>query len=325
MNRSISVSLNQTPYARFGKRFECIVNLTQQVQACSWTRLTLNEVVTVEKCLQEVAADDPRLYQILNKLSSECTFVEPGRKKQHLIRNEGERLIDTDLRKCTKMTRVEVDKLEEEVRVYRSKLEEMKRLNLEPKLVKLQENIGLMETSTEYLRYEFGLLLERVLFSFERSNEVLNFKVGEFLDSIRNSQLIRVFNSLPKLQRKCLIRLSKIDQKPSDIESVESKLRAHFQASIRIKLDEYLRVVVQLYADLILINKILLRDAPDEIECLKEFANHIEYLKRPLGVSEADTDCDRPSLKRTTIIHHDLRPIELPKVQASEPDLVDLA
>lgn len=324
MNRSVSSSLNQNPYARFGKRFECIVTLTQQVQACPWNRLTLNEVVTVEKCLQEVAADDPRLYQILNKLSNECTFVEPGRKKQHLIRNEGERLIDADLRKCTKLTRVEVDKMDDEIELFQARLEQLKRLDLRPKIGRLQENIGLLETSTEYLRYEFGLLLERVLHSFERTNEVLNVKVGEFLEKIRNSQLIRVFNSLPKLQRKCLIRLSKIDQKPDDIETVGSKLRPHFQASIRVKLEEYLRVIVQLYADLILITRIFLRDVPDEIECLKEFATHIEYLKKPLGTGESG-DNEKPLLKRTTIIHHDLRPIELPKVQASEPDLVDLA
>lgn len=264
------------------KRGDDVTAIMKHVQGCPWNPFKLNEIVTLERCLQDSAELDPQLAKILRKLASECVFVEPSRKINYLQRDETCKARDLNLVKETKAIQKEINNLKGEIQFYRNKLAELSEKEDETRLqlVSLPESIITLEAQGEISVEKFGFVLEQVHASFDRSLKIIGNKIPTFLDSLPNSSLLKKFNDILYQYRRAIITSCK----HSDLNLQNQQLSTQFSFEYKKKLSEqlskYLKEIETVYGDLILIDKVYSDEILEEVEHLKSLNTHIEYLEK---------------------------------------------
>lgn len=298
-------------------RYESVeVDIMQQVQACSWNPFRMNEIVTLEKCLQQTLVEDPRLETILRKLAKNCVFVEPARKLKHLARDEQERRADLSLMRQAQARRNEINDLNKEIECVQTKIGALTKRKDDTceQIKRLRKAILLVEKTYEVSQKEFEYMFELVLNSFSRSIHTINSIIPNFIQTLTESNLIKQPDNLPKLYGRCLLKLVKSNK----FQQLQSQPQLATQFSYYTKLNMikhlryYLEAVCSLHKDLNLIDKLYSSEIPYEYEVLSELKKHIDFLVKPIGPNPP---------KRVIILHHEVRslcPLELPQM-AGEP------
>lgn len=302
------------------KRCENIAAVMRQVQECPWNPFKLNEIVTLEKCLQEVSIEDPRFSLILRKIANESVFVDPSRKLRYLKRTKQEELADNELKRQATELRSQIDKLDKKIDYYRTKLENLleSENTVRLQIFQIQKSIVSKDNICKLLFREFGLLLERVFNSFVTSMSIIKVGIPEFISAVNQCKLVKQTQSLPILHRRFLIKLIKNNPQIShnnfqQLQQISIQFSYHFKKSALSHLNGYLKAVTNLYRDLALIDKVYTTEIPEELDHLKLLETHINYLEKPI----------RKAPKKVTYIHHDLGPVEQPQLTSREPDQVD--
>jgi len=180
-----------------------------QVQACSWNTFRLSEIVTIEKCLQEILAQDPRMSLLLRKLSTECFFVEPERKIRHLNRTKEEELADEELKRQSSLLIGRIEQIDKELENYRKRMELLERKKEEQvnELKDLENQIESVEKLCKTLSPVLELLLERTYDSFRNSFTIITNDLLDYMQSTAGSSLIKQLYSLPTIYRQSLTKL----------------------------------------------------------------------------------------------------------------------
>lgn len=289
--------------------------LMQQVQACPWSPFKLHEIATLEKCLSEVTGDDPRIGLILRKLATGCLFVEPARKISYLSRDPKEKYEDIELSRQAGLIVKKISILNTEISYYREKITELTNLARETncKIIELQKSIILLEDECATSLDTFGLTVERVSFSFDLSLDTITQKIPDFVSAVPESVLTKLVEHLPRMYRQYLIEHAKEgDQLASLYQSENSaKIVNHqMKKSMIPKLNDYIALLVNLFRDLVLIDRVCSTEIPEEIEYLKTYKTHLDFLEKPLE--------DEPP-KRIIVRHEDLNPGEQPAITAGPP------
>lgn len=266
-------------------RYPDASKLMQLLQSCSWCPFNLNEIVTLERCLQELALSDPRFSTILRKLAHESVFVEPSRKKKYLSRTPSEERSDIILKESAAAIRLEIKQLDEEIDYYEAQLNELMESEAITRehIHKLERSILTTEESCKSSFIELEFLLERVHESLVSSVELINSKIPKFIESLRESALVKQTSELKNLYQQEISNLvehhyQRYQQNPrlAQYTSYSYKCRA-----VR-KLSRHLKSLCNLHRDLArLVRLYSADDIPEEIEYARAFEAHIDFLSKP--------------------------------------------
>lgn len=260
------------------KNFMHIVQTMNRVQECSWQPFKLNEVVTLEKCLQELSLQDPRFNLLLRKFSSECSLVEPARKLQHLKRTKQEELQDNESKRGALDAVQQLSFIDRWINFYEAKLgeclESEKEMRLE--IIQVEKSIQAVDKIYKLLMHEFSLSLERVYNSFLDSMATLEL-IPKFIESIGRSRLVRQMDTLSVNYRKRILRLS-----INSSACIDSDARFSFMELATRHLTRHIRLSSYLLRDLALIVKLYSTELAVEQDHLKALEGHIDYLRRPV-------------------------------------------
>lgn len=280
-------------------RQENVSNLMQKVQNLSWSPFKLNEIVTLEKCLQEAALSDPKIALILKKLANECVFVEPRRKANYLQRGDDEKKAQKELEREALLMMDEVAKLNKQIDYFNDKLEDLSNGGEKTRLqiIEVEKKISLLSCPSE-----LPCQLDLAVSSFDRSIEAIKFSIPDFIASLSQSNLIKQFDSLPSQYRSCLIsimRACRSEQQQVGSQSHRRELLLRTDSLLSAPtcsndLKRYLITLTSLYRDLVKIDKLYSTRIPEELEHLEALRTHLDYLKKPLA--------DAPKL--TTVVHY---------------------
>lgn len=286
------------------RRCDNVIAIMRHVQGCPWNPFKLNEIVTLERCLQEATCDDPRLSTIFRKLATECVFVEPTRKMKHLSRDDNSKINDTNLAKETRIIRKEIEKLKEEIDFYRKKLDELsegeEETNLQ--LPRLSDSILTLEKQSDSSLEKFGFMLDRVMISFDKSSTIIENKIPNYIDCLPQFTFIKMFDNSYEVYRRVLAKLVKEGTHyQQQNQQLSTQLSYYAKEAISRELENYLVVITKLFRDLVLIDKVYSSEIPEEIEYLKGLNTHIEYLEKPP---------QKEAPKKLSVIYHDLQHIE---------------
>lgn len=256
----------------------------------------MNEIVTLERCLQTASLDDPRVGLILGKLANESVFVEPRRKVEHLERSADRKREDKELeRKARSLTSAVAD-INKETEHYLDKLRDLSREREEAdsQIEKFEKSILLWEENNNITDGQFGCLLDLVLCSFERSMEAIKFTIPNFVAAIADSELVKQFDSLQARYRSCLIALAKQCRGQQQQQAgLAQQLNYRLVKLMVASLDRYAASLANLYRDLVSIHKVYSDEVSEELEHFEALRAHLEFLKRPLA--------DVPKL--STVVH----------------------
>lgn len=282
------------------RRCDNVMTIMQLVQGCPWNPFKLNEIVTIEKCLHEATCEDPRVSTILRKLATDCIFIEPTRKINHLSRDDDSKSNDINMAKETKAIREKIMRLEDEKEFYRRKFDELSEGEEKTSLQISQksDSILILEKHSESSLEKFGFMLDRVMVSFVRSSTLIEHKIPNFIDSIPQFILIKNFGSIYDSYRRVLVKLIKNGSHYQQNQQLSTQLNYYLKKKISKELETYLGKITILLRDLILIDKVYSSEIPEEIEYLKGLNTHIEYLEKPL-LKEAP--------KKLSVVYHDLQ------------------
>lgn len=286
----------------------------QKVQACTWNPFKLNEIVNLEKCLQEAVADDTRLGVLITKLANDCSFLEPTRKLRHLSRGEEDIKSDSKLKRRNVAIRQEIEQLNKEIEYYRSRHEELKLNESETKsqLCQLRKKCLKTEADCEKSMKEFELILEQVTKSFERTLPVIQNDIPNFVESIPESNLNKQLKSISTQYRRCLVDLAKnAEIQPTQQPQLATQLSYLMNKSTVKQLESYLKSIDQLHRDISLIEQAQSEEIHEEFEILKAFEEQIEYLEKPL-VGETE---------KITVKHDDVVPNKQPEIVEVMPEV----
>lgn len=276
----------------------------QQVQRCPWSPFKMNEIVTLERCLQTASLDDPRMGLILGKLANESVFVEPRIKVEHLERNNDRKRADKELERKARSLMDAVADISKETEHYLSKLRDLTREQAETnsEIGELEKSILLWEENNNIFDGQFGCLLDLVLSSFERSMEAIKFSIPNFIASIPDSELVKQFDLLGARYRSCLIAMARQSRGQQPQQSGLAQQLSHRQMKLMIRsLDSYAASIANLYRDLVSIHRAYSVEVSEELEHFEALRAHLEFLKRPLA--------DVPKLSR--VVHCQQRPMAL--------------
>lgn len=285
----------------------------QKVQKCPWHSFKFHEIVTLEKCLHEASAEDPRINLLLKKLVTESVFVETDRKKLHLERDANERRRDSELHRKTVAIRAELAECDQKLRVYLVKIDNLSaRLDgTKKKIVNEAESVEKKKKDCQTLIESFALTYERSHNSFINIIPIIQFKIPEFLDILMNSDFCNQFNNLPELRRNYLIQLircDRLDNRGLQLLGYNKKIMMSTQ------MREHLEKASSLLIDLMNIFEIYRDDVQTEIGYLKSFKSALDNLQK-IPIREPE--------KQVFTEHLDLKPLEQPNIIASIPDSTD--
>lgn len=237
----------------------------QQVQSCSWGSFKLNEIVTLERCLQEVMKDNPAMRSLINKLANEAVFVEPVKKIDYLNRGK------TKMRKDREATQ-EVKKLEQEIKRIDQELDRFKAIYSDIKegeddthreIRELKSAVVSANRINEVHLENCGYALEQVQTSFEFAKEVCN-KIPDFLEEIRNSELMKVYspidhkNFITRLIKENISRLEYVPQQRQQEQIVQFSYRV--KSNLLQQLQDYSSLIAKLHQDLLLVESLNLSE-----------------------------------------------------------------
>lgn len=280
-------------------RQENVSNLMQKVQSLSWSPFKLNEIVTLEKCLQEAALSDPKIALILKKLANECVFVEPRRKAKYLERGEDEKKAHKELERKALLMMDEVAKLNKQIDYFKSKLEDLSNGGEKTRalILDVEKKISILSCPSE-----LPCQLDLAVSSFDRSIDTIRFTIPNFIASLSQSNLIKQFDALPSQYRSCLIsimRASRSEQQQASLQGHRRELLLRtdpllLTSTYSNDLKRYLITLTCLYRDLVKIDKLYSTKIPEELEHLEALRTHLDYLKKPLA--------DAPKL--ITVMHY---------------------
>lgn len=257
----------------------------QLVQNCAWCPFKLNETVTLERCLQELALSDPRFRIILRKLAHECVFVEPDRKIKYLLRTPNEERSDIILKESTIALQAEIKQLDEEIDYYNAQLNELmdsEAITKEHK-AKLERSILVTEDSCKLSYTESEFLLERVYESLVSSLELIKHRLPKFIQSLRDCQLVKqTFELGPLYQQEISILVDYYYQRFHHNQRLALQTSHMYKCRAARKLNTYIESLCNLHRDLARIIRLLSTDEiPEEIEYSKVFEAHIDFLSQP--------------------------------------------
>lgn len=300
MNDNLIIATNKSLMPR---RCDNVIAIMRHVQGCPWNPFKLNEIVTLERCLQEATCDDPRLSTIFRKLATECVFVEPSRKMKHLSRDDNSKNNDTNLAKETRIIRKEIEKLEEEIDFYRKKLDELSEGEEETnsQLPLLSDSILTLEKQSDSSLEKLGFMLDRVMISFDKSSTIIENKIPNYIDCVPQFSFIKMFGNSYEVYRRVLAKLVKDGTHYQQNQQLSTQLSYYTKEVISKELENYLEVITILFRDLVLIDKVYSSEIPEEIEYLKGLNTHIEYLEKPPQIEAP---------KKLSVVYHDLQHIE---------------
>lgn len=272
----------------------------QLVRGCPWNPFKLNEIVTIEKCLHEATCEDPRVSTILKKIASDCLFIEPIRKINHLSRDDDRKTKDISMAKETRIIQEQIKRLENEKEFYRRKFDELSENEEKTALQIAQksDSILIMEKHSESSLEKFGFMLDRVMVSFERSSAIIEHKIPNFIDSLPQFAVIKNFGCSLHSYRRVLVKLIKNGAHYQQNQLLSTQLSYDLKKKILKELEAYLEKITILFRDLVLIDKVYSSEIPEEIEYLKGLNTHIEYLEKPL-TNEAP--------KKISVVYNDLQ------------------
>lgn len=301
--------LNRTKILR---RSENVSILMQQVQACSWCTFKLNEIVTLERCLQEATIEDPSIGLFIRKLVNESIFVEPAKKLRHLTRDDKEKRIDSDLRTDATQLCDEIERKNKDIELYRRRLNDLSQEEQETSLqiAHIKQSTLLVENAWSVSYEKFKLVFELVINSFERPLSLIAGRIPEYLLSLPQCKLVKQLDQVPIQYRKLLIKLVRDGERYQQNEQLALKFRYSYLKCSTIELKNYLKAITTLLKDLVLIHKVYKNEIPKEIESSKSLEARIESLKKP--------PIDLP--KKITVLYSDLNPCEQPQITVSLPD-----
>lgn len=329
MDRSNSSFSQYSSKVSLSKRCENIPLVMSQVQACSWCTFRLGEIVTIEKCLQEVLAQDPRLSLILRKIGNESVFVEPERKIRHLNRTKQEEQADNELKRRSIQVKARIEQVDAELQLYQTKIKDVlkHRQEQQESISNIEESINSTEKSCKLLSRELELLLERTFYSFNNSFSIITNDLLDYMQSTAESNLIKQLGSLPALYRQSLIRLirslsvgdtataygattsttnlppnanetptpsaySEVTISSSSLTAAATKttnsilscgdLSLAFKRASINRLNNYLRDLVNLYKDSILVDSLHTNEIPEELLQFKALEEYLGALRQPL-------------------------------------------
>lgn len=279
------------------KRCENIASVMRRVQDCPWNPFKMNEIVTLEKCLQEVALNDPRFTVILRKLAYECVFVEPTRKRKYLTRSKQDQLADEDLKVQTEKLRGQIDELDKEISFYKIKYENLLKQEEELgiQMFQLNKSIASKDITCKLQYRDFGLLIERVFNSFVTSLAIIKTEIPGFISAINQCNLVQQIHSMPHLYRKFLFRLTDSYERHQQFPD-QLQIESYHCKKVACKhLRNYLQALTTLYLVLALIDNAYINDIPEEVDHLKVFHTHLAYLGKQI----------RTAPKKISYIYHD--------------------
>lgn len=305
--------------------FNCIDQIIRRVSDCNWNPFKLNEILTLQRCLQEVSVQDPQFNLILRKLANESIFVEPSRRLKHLARTKQEEQSDIEYRRRETELRGQIEKLSEEIEIYTSHLDELETIekDLSSQIIQLDKSIVSIDRICKLLTDEFGLLLLRVYDSFDSSLAIIQEQIPEYVRAISKSKLIQQTEALPVLYRKSILKLLRLQQRRDNQNLVITSdkslpLVLHFKRLAKNHVSDYLKAALNLYRDLLIVDSLYSCEIAAELDHVRAFGQHVEYLKQPIA---------QRAPKRTIYLHRGIAPATTPlaDIQASneQPDLND--
>lgn len=257
----------------------------------------MNEIVTLERCLQDEASINVSIRSILRKLANECVFVEPNRKQRHLNRKDNEKRRDKELSQQAQILRESINHLSAETETFRTKSSNLIRHRDETlkAIDQMQRSIMLIENTYDLAYKQFDLIFERTHFSFNRSLATIRNKIPRFMNALEGSQLVRQIEKPPINYKKLLWELVKNGEHYQRDKQLASQLSYHLKRSLTNNLQNYHQAINSLHKDLTTIDEAFETDIPEEVRSFRSWNNHIGHLKHPLG---------KPS-KRVTVVFHE--------------------
>lgn len=286
----------------------------QHVQKCKWNPFKFNEIVTLEKCLHDVAAEDPRICLILKKLATECVFVEPSRKRSHLERDPNQKRQDTELMKRVDVLKTQAKELDQKLEYYNSKLIELTESRKETRsnIETTSKSVILMEEKCEPIRNALSLTLERTLSSFEVSIPIIKTKIPEFIHALLDSPFVKQLENIGEQYRSYLIDKVKSSAR-SDSRQLK-QLSYNKKTMMVCHLKSYLELCSRLLAELALIYRVCRQDVREELNYLCSFQSQVDQLTKPLT---------RDPPKKILVRHYDLKPVDQPEILVGPPRASD--
>lgn len=252
-----------------------------KVQQCSWQPFKLNEIVSLERCLQELSLQDPRFSLLLRKLA-DCRFVEPTKKQQYLKRTKEEEQQDAEFKRCAELKIQQTASVGNSLDLYDSLLTKYRSSEAEMRseLVQIEKSLVAAAKVYRTLLEEFKLSLERVYNSFQDSATTLE-AVPRFLKSVETSKLARQMDTLPASYRKRLLRLTHLSMTTTTTTASirDEDTRTTFIKFATTRLLKHIGATTNLVRDLELIVKLYSTDLGVELEIWKALEDHIGYLK----------------------------------------------
>lgn len=169
-----------------------VADLVQQIQKCSWNTFRFSEIVILEKCLNEIVPEDPRINLFIKKLASDCVFIEPERKINHLNRDAASKRRDSELKKQGLQLRQRVQTMNEHLEEMTETFGKLSQEQVlaEGKIKELERLTSGLREQCEILLERFNFTLERTLYSFESSLNVIKFKIPGFIKAVGECGLI---------------------------------------------------------------------------------------------------------------------------------------
>jgi hypothetical protein len=259
-----------------------IDQIMRRVQSCDWNPFKLNEIVTLERCLQECSVSDPQFNVILRKLDNESVFVEPSKRLKHLNRSKQEEQDDIEHKRMSLELREKVDKMNDDIWFYKWKLDDLieNENEMRSKILQLEKSFISLDRVCTLLTDELSLLLQRVYDSFECSLAIIKDQIPEYMRAIGKSKLIQQTSAIHLLYRRCLLKLIKQQRKACDDSTT---IVYNFKKLANSHYNDYLCALVNLYRDLAMIDKLYSGEIPAELDHIRTLEQHTRYLEAPIG------------------------------------------
>lgn len=267
-----------------------IEQIMRRVKQSEWSPFKLHEIITLERCLQECSSSDPQFNVILRKLDNEVYFVEPSRRVQHLARTKQDEQDDIQYKRASLELRERIELMNDDIWFYQLKLDQMvdDENKMHAKISQLEKSFSSLNRDCKLLTDEFSLLLQRVYNSFESSLFIIQQQIPIYLSSISKSKLVQQTGALPLLYKKCLLRLIKKKQDPTNVSY-------NFKLLARPHYTDYLAALIHLYRDLALLDKVYSGEISTELEHIRALEQHINNLETPIKASIRKTIYRYPS------------------------------
>lgn len=310
-----------------------VISIMQQVERSHWNPFKLSEIASLETCLHEIAADDPRFRSLLRKLANDCVFVEPARKIAYMSRTEDQEKSDNALRVKVNLLEAQISELDAEIAQMEDQSAQLiGDLNDKKEArAQLEKSVSALESAYESSTTEFNQALEQAFYSLETSRNVIFEKIPSFVDTIGDSPFLKHVGSLPGCYKELLIELIKKDRNDSNngmvnggsvtsapksqclSQTSDTQLSLTYKRASLDQLKVYLKHLSALYKSLKLIDEAFTKGIPEEIEYIKALNGSIECLQKPPAMVP----------RKFTRARLDLRPMDQPELSVGPPNKIE--